>query len=176
MARHTLQSVGKLLFKAIPSSVPRSQGKRSTKCCNVTMRWKPKCTSGSKHDLIISQLESNRLCITRKNAFSRSVKYTKYAKVFLIFLDLLSTCCYVTNTSVSKVRDVFSVTTLPVIKEYIVSALNELHMSTEHGWNDDIGTVKYSEQNMFQCYFVHHKSHMYWPVTERVFPWQESNN
>ena len=176
MTRHALQSVGKLLFKAFPSSVPRSQGNRFTKCFNVTIRWKPKCTSGRKHDLIISQMESNRLWITRKNAFNYFVKYTAYAKVLLIFLDLLSTCCYATNMSVTNVRDVFPVMTLPVIKEYIVWVVNELHMSTEHGWNDDKGTAKYSEKNMFQCYFVHHKSHMYWPVTEPMFPWQEPNN
>jgi len=69
----------------------------------------------------------------KKNACSCLVKYTEYVKVLLIFLDLLSTSCYVTNMSVTKVRDVFPVTILPVIKEYIVSVVNELRMSTEHG-------------------------------------------
>lgn len=80
----------------------------------------------------------------KKNACSCLVKYTEYVKVLLIFLDLLSTSCYVTNMSVTKVRDVFPVTILPVIKEYIVSVVNELRMSTEHGWNGDKGTAKYS--------------------------------
>jgi hypothetical protein len=66
--------------------------------------------------------------------------------------------------------------TLQLIKEYTVSVVNELHMSTEHEWNDDKGTAKYSEKNMFQYYFVHHKSHTYWPLIELVFPFQEPNN
>jgi hypothetical protein len=68
-----------------------------------------------------------------KNASSYFVKYTEYAKVLLIFLDLLSTCCYVTNMSVTKMRDVFPVMTLPLIKEYTVSVVNELHTSKEYG-------------------------------------------
>jgi hypothetical protein len=63
----------------------------------------------------------------KKNAFSYFVKYTEYAKFLLIFLHLLSTCCYVINMSVTKVRDVFPVMTLPLIKEYIVQDINELH-------------------------------------------------
>jgi hypothetical protein len=78
--------------------------------------------------------------------------------------------------SATKVREVFPAMTLLVIKEYIVLVVNELHMSTGHGWNDDKGTAKYSEKNMFQCYSVHHKSHKYWPVTEPMFPLQQPSN
>jgi hypothetical protein len=69
----------------------------------------------------------------KENAFNCLVKYTAYPKVLLILLDLLSTCCYVTNTSVTNVRDVFPVMTLSVIKDHIVSVVNELHLCTEHG-------------------------------------------
>jgi len=30
----------------------------------------------------------------------------------------------------------------------------------EHQWNDTDGKPKYSDKNLSQCQFVHHKSHM----------------
>jgi hypothetical protein len=42
-------------------------------------------------------------------------------------------------------------------------------VGTEHWWNDtDKGKLKYSEQNLSQCHFDHHKSQTKWPGTESV--------
>jgi hypothetical protein len=57
-------------------------------------------------DLFISQLESNRLCITMENATNCFVKYTEHVKL-LLFLDLPSTCYFVTNMIVTKVEKCF---------------------------------------------------------------------
>jgi hypothetical protein len=36
-----------------------------------------------------------------------------------------------------------------------------LFILMEHRWNEiDRGKPKYSERNMSQCHFIHHKSHM----------------
>jgi hypothetical protein len=36
-----------------------------------------------------------------------------------------------------------------------------LFLVMEHRWNEiDRGKPKYSEKNLSQCHFVHHKSHM----------------
>jgi hypothetical protein len=36
-----------------------------------------------------------------------------------------------------------------------------LFLAMEHRWNEiDRGKPKYSGKNLFQCHFVHHKSHM----------------
>jgi len=34
-------------------------------------------------------------------------------------------------------------------------------MSEEHWWNTDRVKPKYSDKNLSQCHFVHHKAHMY---------------
>jgi len=45
-------------------------------------------------------------------------------------------------------------------------------MSMEHSWNDnEKGKLKYVNKNLFQCHFVHHKSHTDWPGTEARPPW-----
>ena len=44
-------------------------------------------------------------------------------------------------------------------------------MSREKKWNDiDRGKAKYSERNLYQCHFVHYKSHNDWPGIESRAP------
>jgi hypothetical protein len=43
----------------------------------------------------------------------------------------------------------------------------QMTKSMEHWWNDtDREKPKYSEKNLSQCPFVHHKAHMNCPVVE----------
>jgi hypothetical protein len=48
----------------------------------------------------------------------------------------------------------------------------------EHRWNEiDRGKPKYSGKNLYQCQFVHHKSHMDWPgIFEPEPPRWEAGN
>ena len=36
-----------------------------------------------------------------------------------------------------------------------------------YSWNADRGRLKYSQKNLHQCHFVHHKPHKDWPGNER---------
>ena len=46
-----------------------------------------------------------------------------------------------------------------------------MKMSMEYWWNDnDREKPKYSDKNLSECYFVHHKSHMAWPAIEPAPP------
>jgi hypothetical protein len=40
----------------------------------------------------------------------------------------------------------------------------------------DRGKPKYSGENLSQCYFAHHKSHMDWPGIEQEPPRRETGN
>jgi hypothetical protein len=47
-----------------------------------------------------------------------------------------------------------------------------MKMNMEHWWNDtDRRKVKYSDKNLPQCHFVHHKSHINRPRIEPGAPW-----
>jgi hypothetical protein len=47
----------------------------------------------------------------------------------------------------------------------------------EHWWNEiDRVKPKYSGRNLFQCQFVHHKSHMDWPGNEPGHPRWEAGD
>jgi hypothetical protein len=49
--------------------------------------------------------------------------------------------------------------------------VGELKMSVERCRSDaDRENPKYRKKNLFQCYFVHHKSHTDWPGIEKECP------
>jgi hypothetical protein len=53
----------------------------------------------------------------------------------------------------------------PVMK--MISAFFSFFQVMEHRWNEiDRGKPKYSDKNMSQYHFVHHKSHTDWPGIE----------
>jgi len=42
-------------------------------------------------------------------------------------------------------------------------------MNIVHWWNDnDMGKLKFSKKNLFQCHFAHHKSHTDRPATKNL--------
>jgi hypothetical protein len=44
---------------------------------------------------------------------------------------------------------------------------NDIWVNMEQWWNDiDMEKPKDSEKDLFQCHFIHHKSHMDWPGRE----------
>jgi hypothetical protein len=61
-------------------------------------------------------------------------------------------------------------------KHYTASVLDEW-MSMERWWTDtETGNPKYSERNLSQRHYVHHKSHMDWPGIEQMPPRWEAGD
>lgn len=49
-------------------------------------------------------------------------------------------------------------------------------VNMEYWWNDIDGKPKYSERNLFQCHFVHHKSLLDCPGNDRRCLWWEASD
>jgi hypothetical protein len=50
-----------------------------------------------------------------------------------------------------------------------------MKIGVEHWWNDtERGKPKYTEKNLSQCHFIHHKFHVDWPGIELDTPRQKA--